>query len=156
MSYEYMKEYECNGVKPDLPDDVLIQIRCDNHPTLKGDWLYSGSDELPNIPMLVGEMLLEDGNNNSVTHFRIVDERYKPKNEQDVVNHPQHYQFFDGVEAIEVIASSMTVEQFRGYCMGNKLKYCLRAGKKGDATEDLQKADKYDELFHKYEHLCRQ
>ena len=141
MNYEYMKEYECNGVKPDLDDDVKIKLRdalgkeaC-GHVTVgtfaKTSWSY-------------------------INKFKIVDERYKPKAEPDVVHRQKQYQFFDGIEAIEVIASSMTVEQFRGYCMGNKLKYCLRAGKKGDATEDLQKAYKYDELFHKYEHLCRE
>ena len=136
MSYEYMKEYHCKIHKPQLPDDVEVDILEDN--------------------VWMGERKFKDVYWKRVYKFRIVDERYKPKAEQDVVHHPKHYQFFDGIEAIEVIASSMTVEQFRGYCMGNKMKYCLRAGKKGDATEDLQKADKYDELFHKYEHLCRQ
>ena len=144
MSYEYMKEYECNGVKPDLDDDVLVEFKCQDSREWREhrciDDLAFSKDENP-IPVI---------------SFRIVDERYKPKAEPDVVHRPKQYQFFDGIEAIEVIASSMTVEQFRGYCMGNKMKYCLRAGKKGDATEDLQKADKYDELFHKYEHLCRQ
>lgn len=74
----------------------------------------------------------------------------------DTINHPSHYAFFDGTEAIEIIAGSMSEEQFRGYCIGNKLKYCLRAGKKGDALEDLGKADKYEELFNKFKHLCRQ
>lgn len=140
MNYEYMKEYECNGVKPDLPSDVLVELK--NRHT--GRWNFGS-------PIRVRRTVWAN-----IDSFRIVDERYKPKAEPDNVNQPQHYQFFDGIEAIEIIASSMTVEQFRGYCMGNKLKYCLRAGKKGDATEDLQKADKYDELFHKYENLCRQ
>ncbi|MGL6011826.1 MAG: DUF3310 domain-containing protein, partial [Shewanella oncorhynchi] len=43
----------------------------------------------------------------------------------DVVTKPSHYQFFEGVEAIEIIASSMSKEGFHGYCMGNRLKYRL-------------------------------
>lgn len=74
----------------------------------------------------------------------------------DNINQPTHYAFFEGTEAIEIVAASMTQEEFRGYCMGNKLKYCLRAGKKGDALEDLGKADKYDEIYHKHIYLCRQ
>ena len=139
MSYEYMKEYECKEHKPDFPIGTQIELYCSDD---KAWYLCTVTD----VPPLW----------DTWDKFRIVDERYKPKAEPDVVHRQKQYQFFDGIEAIEVIASSMTVEQFRGYCMGNKLKYCLRAGKKGDATEDLQKAYKYDELFHKYEHLCRQ
>ncbi|WP_206666514.1 DUF3310 domain-containing protein, partial [Xylella fastidiosa] len=40
-----------------------------------------------------------------------------PKTEvKSDVTHPNHYMLFDNVEAIEVIARSMTVEAFRGYC----------------------------------------
>lgn len=73
------------------------------------------------------------------------------------VTKPSHYAFFDGVEAIEVIARSMTVEMFRGYCMGNILKYRLRAGKKSElayAEKDLAKANFYVELFEKHKGEC--
>lgn len=75
--------------------------------------------------------------------------------EQDFVNSPKHYAFFDGVEAIEIIASSMSVEAFRGYCMGNALKYRLRVGKKDKVEQEIAKADKYGELFEKHKHLCK-
>lgn len=75
--------------------------------------------------------------------------------EQDFVNSPKHYAFFDGVEAIEIIASSMSVEAFRGYCMGNSLKYRLRVGKKDKVEQEIAKADKYGELFEKHKHLCK-
>lgn len=55
----------------------------------------------------------------------------------DAVNHPPHYQS-GGLEAIDVI------EAFDlGFCLGNTVKYVLRAGRKGDATEDLKKARWY-------------
>lgn len=137
MKYEYMKEYECNGLRPNLSDDVLVQgeyagIKIDCASQVRVDCAYW----------------------EGISKFRIVDERYKPSDEQDTVRNPKHYQFFDGVEAIDIIASSMSIEEFRGFCMGNKLKYCLRAGKKGDAAEDLRKADMYDELFEQKRHLC--
>ena len=73
------------------------------------------------------------------------------------VTHPNHYMLFDNVEAIEVIARSMTVEAFRGYCLGNILKYRLRAGKKSELAtmeKDLKKAAFYQELFDKHKGLC--
>lgn len=73
----------------------------------------------------------------------------------DPVNHPKHYAVFEQLEAIEVIASSMTTEQFYGYCLGNILKYRLRAGGKDDVMQELGKADKYQELFTKHKHLCK-
>ncbi|CAK6603868.1 unknown function, partial [Klebsiella phage vB_Kpl_K58PH129C2] len=39
--------------------------------------------------------------------------------EDPMVKQPSHYQLFEGVEAIEVIARSMTQEMFKGYCLGN-------------------------------------
>jgi two-component SAPR family response regulator len=48
----------------------------------------------------------------------------------------------------------MTKTEFNVYCLGNILKYRLRAGKKGDAQECLQKANKYNELYEQYNSLC--
>lgn len=73
----------------------------------------------------------------------------------DAVNHPKHYAVFEQLEAIEVIASSMTTDQFYGYCLGNILKYRLRAGGKDDVMQELGKADKYQELFTKHKPLCK-
>lgn len=56
---------------------------------------------------------------------------------------PSHYT--DGpLETIEIIEE--IVRGLRGedaYCLGNVLKYALRAGKKGDAGKDLAKAANY-------------
>lgn len=51
----------------------------------------------------------------------------------DAVNHPAHYQHATGVEAIVIVENL-------SFCLGNALKYLWRAGKKGDAVEDLRKA----------------
>lgn len=56
----------------------------------------------------------------------------------DMVNHPPHYMSPSGLESIDVI------EAFElGFCLGNAVKYILRAGKKGDAITDLRKARWY-------------
>ncbi|MGJ8525202.1 hypothetical protein LMG33818_000910 [Halomonadaceae bacterium LMG 33818] len=65
--------------------------------------------------------------------------------EHDPVNHPKHYKLFPDLESIDVIQRSLTPEQFAGFCMGSALKYRLRAGEKGNAAEDLAKANWYRE-----------
>lgn len=84
-------------------------------------------------------------------------ERVAKPQDIDGVRTPSHYMLFDNVEAIEVIARSMTVEQFKGYVLGNILKYRLRAGKKSELAtmeKDLKKAAFYQELFDKYKGMC--
>lgn len=75
----------------------------------------------------------------------------------DGVRKPSHYQVFEGVESIEIIARSMTVSEFRGFCLGNVLKYRLRAGKKSELAtmeKDLNKAAFYQELFELHKGKC--
>jgi rRNA processing protein Krr1/Pno1 len=56
----------------------------------------------------------------------------------DMVNQPPHYKTASGLEAIDVI------EAFGlGFSLGNAIKYILRAGKKGDRIEDLEKSRWY-------------
>ena len=77
--------------------------------------------------------------------------------ESDDVRAPTHYQVFPGTESIEIIARSMTQAEFRGFCLGNVLKYRLRAGKKSDQAsieKDLSKADFYKELFEEHKYKC--
>jgi len=58
---------------------------------------------------------------------------------RDAVNHPPHYGGADAVyEAIKVIEAWQL-----GFHLGNAVKYIARAGKKGDALEDLRKARWY-------------
>lgn len=52
------------------------------------------------------------------------------------VDHPSHYNQINGIECIDV------VEHFN-FNVGNAIKYLWRAGLKGDAIEDLEKAAWY-------------
>lgn len=53
----------------------------------------------------------------------------------DMVNKPSHYQTASGLQPIDVI------EKFNmNFHLGNAIKYILRAGKKGNKTQDLEKA----------------
>ena len=63
--------------------------------------------------------------------------------QSDLINKPKHYQLIGGLEAIDVIERTLTPEQFKGYLIGNFLKYRLRAGSKDDALQDLAKSEWY-------------
>lgn len=55
-------------------------------------------------------------------------------NIKEAVNHPQHYQG-NGIEVIDII------EAFDlNFSLGNSIKYILRADKKGNKKQDLEKA----------------
>lgn len=57
----------------------------------------------------------------------------------ETVDHPAHYGGEQNpYEAIKVIEAWEL-----GFCLGNAVKYIVRAGKKGDALEDLRKARWY-------------
>lgn len=58
---------------------------------------------------------------------------------REVVDHPTHYNAGE-FEAIDVIADAGFGE---GFCLGNALKYILRARHKENYTEDLEKAAWY-------------
>lgn len=57
--------------------------------------------------------------------------------QHDPVNHPKHYTAHpSGVECIDVV-------EHMGFNLGNAVKYIWRADLKGNAIEDLQKAQWY-------------
>lgn len=74
--------------------------------------------------------------------------------ELDQVKSPSYYQLIEGVESIEIIARSMTVEQWHGFCLGNMLKYRIRAGKKDKLQQDIDKANFYGELYEMHKGKC--
>ena len=55
------------------------------------------------------------------------------------VDHPDHYQTPNGLEAIDVIEAFFHTNSH----LSNVFRYISRAGKKGDYVEDLQKAAWY-------------
>ena len=58
------------------------------------------------------------------------------------VNSPQHYNT-GAVECIEAISSTLSGEEFQGYCRGNALKYLWRCMYKGKTKQDLEKCRWY-------------
>lgn len=62
--------------------------------------------------------------------------------ENDLVNHPEHY-CFGGIETIDYIKAKLSPEEYQGYLKGSVIKYLSRAGHKGNALEDFEKAEWY-------------
>lgn len=54
-----------------------------------------------------------------------------------------HYEIYPGVEAIDVIKTMLTPEEYRGFLKGNILKYQLRLGKKDNVDKELTKIADY-------------
>ena len=74
--------------------------------------------------------------------------------QDDVVGSPSHYTKhlpFEVIDMIKVILNSELCEDMSPYemfCLGNILKYRMRAGYKGSMTTDIEKAMKYEEFMH--------
>jgi hypothetical protein len=64
---------------------------------------------------------------------------------EDMVNHPPHYQQLavEVKDIIKMVLEKANLSPYESYCLGNELKYRLRAGDKGDVMEDLGKAQFY-------------
>jgi len=66
-----------------------------------------------------------------------------PKEPKEEVNHPAHYTKGDQ-EVIEIIRDQCTpVNGYRGFLMGNVIKYVCRHPHKGTPGLDLEKAEFY-------------
>ena len=78
------------------------------------------------------------------------------ENKIDNVNKPKHYQLDCGIESIEIIKRVLGLKGFVAFCLGNILKYLIRAETK-NGKEDYKKAAKYlewvieRESYEKYE-----
>jgi hypothetical protein len=76
---------------------------------------------------------------------------------EEAINHPKHYGGDTTYEAIKVIKEWAGEEGFKGFCIGNALKYLSRSGKKYEdkEVEDIKKAIWYLEYFVKHNEKSR-
>ncbi|CAJ29353.1 nucleotide kinase [Escherichia phage K1F] len=148
-------------------DNMIIKLidMNDGNP----DHLYNCSFNCAGVPcnicpakddddMTLGEIRAMDPRKSHLNKLEVTPTDDQPSTESiEGVTKPSHYMLFDDIEAIEVIARSMTREQFKGYCLGNILKYRLRAGKKSELAyleKDMAKAGFYGELYEKHKDKC--
>ena len=87
------------------------------------------------------EDLINCGGPNTPKHWNLPDDSTESEEQQDAVNHPQHY-CMGRIETIEAIESALGKDGFRAYCAGNVLKYVWRYRYKG-GKESLEKARWY-------------
>lgn len=61
---------------------------------------------------------------------------------------PAHYHHLplEVMDIIKLCLAAANLPPFESYCFGNELKYRLRAGRKGDATVDIAKAEAHRTL----------
>lgn len=103
------------------------------------DYAASRSCRCDHVDIKVMECLIKSGKENCPECGKIFNRHMleSKKLASDPVNHPKHYQS-EGMEVIDVI------EAFKlGFPLGNAIKYILRAGKKKNGLQDLQKAAWY-------------
>lgn len=67
----------------------------------------------------------------------------------DVVNHPPHYNNYpiEVIRIVELVLENTDLSPLDAYCMGNIIKYRMRAGFKGDVQQDIDKANWYMEFM---------
>lgn len=61
---------------------------------------------------------------------------------KEQVNHPAHYQG-QGIECIDAMEAAYGIKAVIDFCRCNAFKYQWRAGKKGSLSEDIAKAQWY-------------
>ena len=119
-------------------------MMCNKHANLKRKLTYHQIIAIGKLKRMMLERAVP------AVEFGVVADNGNP----DQVKNPKHYQLIEGVESIEIIARSMTKEQWKGFCLGNMLKYRIRAGKKDALQQDIEKANFYGELYEMHKEKC--
>jgi hypothetical protein len=81
--YKYGVEYETNGKKPDLPDDLLVDIKCET-----GANKWQGNENLK----VSGVLWVGDEDMVPASHFKIVDDRFKPVEQYEPLKIPSTFE----------------------------------------------------------------
>lgn len=64
---------------------------------------------------------------------------------KELVNHPEHYNGGSDYECYKVLKNWLTPEQYKGFLLGNSLKYLCRLGKKDNPVQEIKKSKWYEE-----------
>jgi len=63
--------------------------------------------------------------------------------DKTVTNHPERYNGGSEYECYKVLKNWLSPEQYKGFLLGNALKYQCRLGKKDDEVQEINKAEWY-------------
>ena len=64
-----------------------------------------------------------------------------------VIDSKSSYYDAGGISTMDVIKAKLTDEQFKGFLLGNQIKYSCRLNHKGDPSRDAEKAANYARLL---------
>jgi hypothetical protein len=80
----------------------------------------------------------------------VLDYTFKPDEKENIMSIDEKSSYYDagGIETIEIIKAKLTPEQFRGYLLGNMIKYSCRINHKGAALRDAEKVRIYAGWFY--------
>lgn len=112
-----MAKIEWKGGECPVPHDTLVKI-----------YRRDGGDLVSKANKITWCHI---GTDIDVVEYEVIEEA------KDSVNHPEHYTSHpSGIEAIQIT-------EHMSFCLGNAVKYIWRADLKGNALEDLKKAEFY-------------
>ena len=114
-------DYRRGKIKPKCKDDKNMKKQCSNC-----KW---GEDEHSPC-MMDGAIICEQPN----VHL------WEPIEQQTKYDPKARYYDAGGIETLDVIEAKLTVEQYKGFCLGNAMKYICRAEHKGNFKRDMEKA----------------
>ena len=63
--------------------------------------------------------------------------------DKTVIDHPQRYGGDTPFETIKVLQAWLSEEQYKGFLLGNTIKYLSRLGKKDNNVQELRKSKWY-------------
>lgn len=115
-----------------------------NHESTKSDLQIVTDTMREQYRHNVGLEGAHDSDETIVKHFEAMNKQ--EETEFSGVVKPKHYDVC-GMTAIDVIKHLLTDEEFKGFIVGNVLKYRLRAGKKGETLKDIAKANEYERIY---------
>lgn len=142
-----------NGLDTDEPEDVTCgecllmgRLRAKTKTEREVDrlfehWAQADPETIEKVSKIVEKHALRQ-----LTEWCIMPDVFKVdgdgeyEEKPDMVDHPPHYGGDTTYEAIKVIEAWGLDSSF---CLGNTIKYIVRAGKKGDRLEDLKKSRWY-------------
>ena len=65
----------------------------------------------------------------------------------EIINPKSSYYDAGGISTMDIIKAKLTDEQFKGFLLGNQIKYSCRLNHKGDPKRDAEKAANYSRLL---------
>lgn len=64
-----------------------------------------------------------------------------------VIDSKSSYYDAGGISVLDIIKTKLTQEQYKGFLLGNQIKYSCRLNHKGDPQRDAEKAANYARLL---------